>query len=100
MVLQLAGHDVRVAYDGPDGVKAGYEWKPDAVVCDIGLPGLNGYEVADELHQRAVTPPAKLIALTGYGSDADRERAREHGFDAHLTKPADPDALLRLLQPA
>ena len=95
--LNLQGHEVRVAYTGPEGVRAGDEWRPDAIVCDIGLPGLDGYGVADELHRLLVTTTARLIAVSGYGSESDRERCREHGFDAHMTKPANLAALLRLL---
>ena len=73
------------------------EHRPEVVICDIGLPGLDGYGVAAALRRNPDTASARLIALTGYGQDEDRRRAREAGFDEHLTKPADPTALEALL---
>ena len=70
---------------------------PEVVVLDIGLPVMDGYEVARRLRATEQTQASLLIALTGYGQDADRERAREAGFDHHLTKPADPDELARMI---
>jgi len=99
MLLDLLGHEVRVAYTGPDGVREAVEWCPDVVVCDIGLPGLNGYGVARELRARPSTAQARLIALTAYGTEDDVRRAGEAGFNAHITKPANPDALIELLWP-
>ena len=70
---------------------------PDVVVCDIGLPGMDGYRVARALRDNPATAAIRLIALTGYGQDEDRRRARQAGFDEHLTKPADPATLESLL---
>ncbi|MFL5329167.1 MAG: response regulator [Gemmataceae bacterium] len=89
MVLELLGHEVRVAYNGRDGVTAARDWRPDVVLCDIGLPGLDGYGVADELRHDPMTAAVRLIAVTGYGQDEDRRRSREAGFDYHLVKPVD-----------
>src|SRR5262249_16757601 len=89
--------DVRVAQSGPEGVAVAREWRPDVVVCDIGLPGLDGFGVAGELRRDAATAHVHLIALTAYGDEATRERARQCGFDNFLTKPADPSLLLQLL---
>ena len=97
MLLELLGHQVTVAYSGPDGVNMAGEWNPDVVLCDIGLPGLNGYGVASELRRNPVTARAHLIAVTGYGQEEDRRRAHEAGFDHHLTKPVDPSELQPLL---
>jgi len=97
MLLELLGHEIRVAYTGPEGVQAATEWIPDAVLCDIGLPGLDGYGVARELRLNPATARTRLVALTGYGSDDDRRRSQQAGFDHHLTKPADPQALLRVI---
>ena len=72
-------------------------FRPDVILCDIGLPGLDGYEVAAALRKDPATAGARIIAITGYGRDRDRERARAAGFDGHLTKPADPADLLALL---
>jgi CheY-like chemotaxis protein len=97
LLLDLAGYEVRVAYNGPDGVRAVAEWGPHVVLCDIGLPGLDGYGVAVALRGQSETAKARLIALTAYGSDEARRRSREAGFEQHFVKPVDPDLLLELL---
>jgi PAS domain S-box-containing protein len=97
MLLTLFGYDVSVAYTGPSGVETAKEWVPDVVLCDIGLPGLDGYGVARALRQDPSTAKARMIAVTGYGGDEDRNRSLEVGFDAHLVKPTDPAVLLELL---
>jgi len=98
-LLELLGYRVRVAYSGPDGVEAAGEWRPEIVLCDIGLPGLDGYGVARELRLNPTTARVRLLAITGYGSDEDRRRSQQAGFDLHLVKPVDPDELLRLMVP-
>jgi PAS domain S-box-containing protein len=95
--LQMLGHEVRLAYTGPEGVTAAQAWRPDIVLCDIGLPGLDGFGVARELRLNPTTARVRLLALTGYGQEEDRRRSHEAGFDHHLVKPADPEELLRLL---
>ena len=97
LVLDLGGHEARVAYDGPAGVRAAREWPPDFVLCDLGLPGLDGYGVAAALRHHPATARAHLIAVTAYGSDEARVRSREVGFERHFVKPVDPDVLLDLL---
>jgi PAS domain S-box-containing protein len=97
MLLALLGHEAAVAYNGLEGVRQGREWRPDVVLCDIGLPGLDGYAVAGELRQDPATAGARLIAITGYGQDEDRRRTLQAGFDHHLTKPVDPAVLQPLL---
>jgi PAS domain S-box-containing protein len=97
MLLELQGHEVRVAYTGPEGVRLAREWRPTVVLSDIGLPGLDGFGVARALRADAATSGARLIAVTGYGTDEDRRLARESGFDHLLTKPADPAVLQDLL---
>jgi CheY-like chemotaxis protein len=96
-LLDLSGHEVRVAYDGPTGVRACREWPPDAVLCDIGLPGLDGFGVATALRGHPATAKARLIAVTAYGSDEARRRCKEVGFEKHFVKPVDPSVLLDLL---
>ena len=93
LLLEAYGYEVEVAYTGPDGVRAAGVHRPEVVICDIGLPGLDGYGVAAALRRNPDTASARLIALTGYGQDEDRRRAMAAGFDEHLTKPADPTAL-------
>jgi PAS domain S-box-containing protein len=97
LLLELLGHEVRVAYSGTEGVQAATEWQPNVVISDIGLPGLNGFGVAEALRRDCGTASAFLIALTGYGSDEDHRRALASGFDQHLTKPVDPAVLEDLL---
>ena len=84
LVLSLHGYEVRVAYTGREGVRLVQEWLPDVVLCDIGLPGLDGYEVAVALRQDPATAQVHLIAVTGYDSDAARGRSQEVGFEQHL----------------
>jgi CheY-like chemotaxis protein len=96
-LLDLSGHEARVAYDGLAGLRAAREWLPDAVLCDIGLPGLDGYGVAVALREHSATAKARLIAITAYDSDEARRRSREAGFERHFVKPVDPGVLLDLL---
>jgi CheY-like chemotaxis protein len=98
VLLECLGHEVLVAYTGGEGVRAALKWHPDVVLSDIGLPGLDGWGVARALRRDPATAGARLIAVTGYGTEADRQRSREAGFDHHLTKPCDPCYLGRLLE--
>jgi PAS domain S-box-containing protein len=100
VLLELFGYVVQVAYTGAGGVEAATTFGPDVILCDIGLPGLDGYKLAAQWRQNPATAQARLIALTGYGTDEDRRKSKEAGFDAHLTKPADPTALRALLNRA
>jgi signal transduction histidine kinase len=97
-LLEVLGHEVRTAYTGPEGVRLAQESPPEVILCDIGLPGMNGYEVASALRADAEMARTCLIALTGYGQDQDRARARAAGFDHHLTKPIEVDDLTALLR--
>jgi PAS domain S-box-containing protein len=97
LLLELMGHEVAVAHTGPEGVQEALRWQPEVVVSDIGLPGLNGLEVAAELRRHRETQAARLVALSGYGTEEDRSRSRQAGFDFHLCKPADPAELLSIL---
>ncbi len=98
VLLELAGHEVKAVGDGHDALASAPVFAPHVVLLDIGLPRLDGYAVARQLRTMEETSSACLIALTGYGQPADRGRARDAGFDHHLTKPADPDELLRIIQ--
>jgi PAS domain S-box-containing protein len=97
MILDMAGHDVRVVHDGCAALSVAQTFRPDTVLLDIGMPQLNGYEVARALRQEPWGTAITLIALTGWGQERDRQRAVDAGFDRHLTKPIDPDALEALL---
>ena len=98
LLLRLWGHAVRIAHDGAAGLKTADDFQPQVVLSDIGLPGLDGWGVARALRRDPATAGARLIAVTGYGTEADRQRSREAGFDHHLTKPCDPCYLGRLLE--
>jgi PAS domain S-box-containing protein len=97
LLLRLAGHEVRTAGDGPAALELAPRFRPEAVLLDIGLPGMDGYEVARRLRALPELKDVLLMALTGYGQEEDRRRAREAGFDHYLTKPVEPAALQRLL---
>jgi len=97
MLLQRAGHDVTAALNGLAGLELVRQHRPDIVLCDIGLAGMDGYAVASRLRELAIQPRPTAIAITGYGQPEDRARALAAGFDHHLVKPVDPDMLLRLI---
>ncbi|HYU35892.1 MAG TPA: chemotaxis protein CheB [Thermoanaerobaculia bacterium] len=98
LLLQLHGHEVAVAHTGQEGLDKARQLRPHVVLCDIGLPGaLDGYAVARAFREDPHLRSARLIALTGYGQEEDQRRARDAGFDLHLTKPADLETLQRLL---
>jgi PAS domain S-box-containing protein len=97
MLLKLYGHEVWPAHTGPKALEAAQAEQPDVILLDIGLPGMDGYEVARRLREQKGLEGATLIAMTGYGEEADRRRSAEAGFDHHLVKPVDPASLQALL---
>ena len=97
ILLKLLGADVHVAYGGAEALEALPAYRPDVVILDIGMPGMDGYEVARRIRQQPEFQKVTLIALTGWGQDEDRRRSHTAGFDYHLIKPADIDALQALL---
>ncbi len=97
MLLQLSGHEVRVAYSGQTALETAVEYQPDFVLLDIGLPEMDGYEVARRLRQYPQLKDVRLIAATGYGQESDRQRTQEAGFDHHLVKPVDVEKLEELM---
>jgi len=97
LLLSLRGYKVDTAYDGLAALKKAASFHPEVVLLDIGLPGLDGYEVATRLRRRRRTAKSLLVALTGYGGEDDQLRALQAGFDHHLTKPVDPIVIYRLL---
>lgn len=96
VLLSIHGCEVRVADNGLDGVRQAFVWRPEVVISDIGLPSLDGWQVGRQL-RAGLGDSALLVAVTGYGQPDDLQRSLESGFNAHLTKPADPRAILRLL---
>ncbi len=99
-ILRLNGHEVAVAYSGPDGIARAREFRPDVVLCDIGLPGMDGYAVARALRADEALREPRLVALSGYALPEDLQRAARAGFDRHLAKPPDLDALEAILAEA
>ncbi len=97
VLLRAAGGEVELAFDGPSALEAALRAKPDVVLLDIGLPGMDGYEVAQRLRKEVGLEKTLLIAITGYGGEDDRRRSQEAGFNAHLVKPVDLAALQTLL---
>lgn len=97
MLLEMWGHEVVFAYDGPSALETAQRWQPEAIFLDIGLPGMDGYEVAERMRELPQAKDAVLIAITGYGQDDDRLRSRRAGIDHHLVKPVAPDALQNLI---
>lgn len=95
--LEMSGHQVSEAADGPSGLEAALEQRPDVALIDVGLPGIDGYEMARRVREALGEEPMILIALTGYGSPEDRRRSRAAGFDAHLVKPLNPGLLDKVL---
>ncbi|HEY9532448.1 MAG TPA: ATP-binding protein, partial [Burkholderiales bacterium] len=96
-VLELLGAQVRLAHAGPEAIEAVAAYRPSVVLLDLGMPGMDGYEVARRLRARQGGAPLSIVALTGWGQDEDRRRTLEAGFDHHLVKPADIEQLQSLL---
>jgi CheY-like chemotaxis protein len=96
-MLALWGHEVRKAFTGPEALQEARSFRPDLVLLDIGMPGMDGFEVARLLRQDQGGEKIVLVALTGYAQDHDRGKSQEAGFDNHLVKPVDVDALRNLL---
>ncbi len=96
-ILEIHGHEVVMAHDGPSAIELAREVRPDVVLLDIGLPVMDGYEVAERLRREATVRDCLIIAISGYGQESDRQKSREAGMDHHMTKPIDLDALIGLL---
>ena len=97
MLLRQAGNEVVMAHDGQTCLERAADFRPEAVLLDIGMPKMNGYDVARRIRERPWGTRAVLIALTGWGQEEDLRRSREAGFDHHLTKPPDREVLERLI---
>jgi CheY-like chemotaxis protein len=98
ILLQAWGCETQVAHDGPTAVRLAKECQPEVVLMDIQLPGLDGYQVAEQLRQEPALQDTVLVALTGNGADDDRRRSEQAGFKAHLVKPVGPEVLREVLQ--
>ena len=97
MMLSIMGHDTRTAHDGESAVATAETFLPDVILLDIGLPKLNGYEVAQRIRETSWGTSMYLIAVTGWGQDEDRQRSSEVGLNQHMVKPVEPAALEKLL---
>ena len=97
MLLELGGHEVRVAHDGREALAIANAFRPEVALLDIAMPGMDGHEVARALRAEPWGRGVVLVALTGWGQHEDRHRALAAGFDHHLTEPVDPDVIERLL---
>ncbi len=100
MLLRASGHEVETALDGPRALKFFAQVRPQVVLCDIAMPGMDGYQIAAQMRERCQGPMPVMIALTGYGDSQNRDQALAAGFDHHVVKPADPEALQRLIESA
>ena len=98
MLLEAFGHRTATVHDGLEVVEATRHFKPDVILLDVGLPGINGYQAAALLREEALVDHTLMVALTGWGSDAHRRASHEAGFDVHLTKPVESSALLEVLE--
>jgi CheY-like chemotaxis protein len=97
LLLTIWGHEARVAYDGPTALATALAYRPEVVLLDIGLPRMDGYQVARQLRRQTMFENALLVAITGYAQEKDFCRSGEAGFDLHLVKPLEPESLRELL---
>jgi len=100
MFLQLMGHDVGVAHDGEQAIRLAEAFRPQTILLDLGMPGMDGYEVCRRIRNTDWGKKMRLIAITGWGQDEDRRKSAMAGFDMHLVKPVDPETLAQLLRDA
>ena len=98
LLLSMGGHEAHVAHDGPAAVDAAAQLRPDVMLLDIGLPKMDGFEVCRRVRQEPWGQKMAMVALTGFGQDRDRAESKSAGFDRHMVKPIDYDALLRTLE--
>ena len=97
LLSKIYGQDVLVAHDGPSALRGAEEFRPEVVLLDIGMPGMDGYEVARRLRSRPESARALLVALTGWGQESDRQKSRQAGIDHHLVKPVEPEVIRQIL---
>jgi CheY-like chemotaxis protein len=94
-LLEMQGYQIEVSGDAPEALEIAARWQPQIIVLDLGLPGIDGWELARQLRQLDGLAQVRIIALTGYGSERDRDRSREAGIDTHLLKPVEISQLVR-----
>jgi DNA-binding response OmpR family regulator len=97
LLLEESGHDVQMAYDGATALRVALDYRPNVVLLDIGLPGIDGFEVAKRLRHQRDLSSVVLVAMTGYGQLTDKQRSHEAGFNHHLVKPANFGKVLQIL---
>src|SRR5690606_3935302 len=97
LILEILGHEVRTAGDGLEAVETAADFRPHAILLDIGMPNLNGYEACRRIREQPWGSQATIIAITGWGQAEDRRKSFEAGFNYHLVKPVDPDTLIELI---
>jgi CheY-like chemotaxis protein len=96
-LMRLTGHETQLAHDGQEACERAESYRPHVILLDIGLPKMNGYDVCRTIRRQPWADGVLIVALTGWGQDDDRRRSQEAGFDSHLVKPVDHDALVSLL---
>jgi CheY-like chemotaxis protein len=97
MLLKIHGHDVQAVHDGRTAFEAALVFRPHLILLDLGLPGMNGFEVATKVRQDPELSQVVLVAMTGYGQESDKQRSQKAGFDLHLVKPADFEEIKQIL---
>jgi CheY-like chemotaxis protein len=100
LLLKYGGHVVETAFDGAEAIQKAEAWRPDIMLLDLGMPEMNGYDVCRSIRERSWGKAIRIVALTGWGQDRDRQNTREAGFDAHLVKPVDVRLLGQVLSGA
>ncbi len=96
-VIQLLGYNIELAYDGAEGMEKAQEYRPDIILCDIGLPRMNGYEFARNIRENDLLRHSYLIALTGYARPCDIKQSTDSGFNRHLSKPIDATTISEII---
>jgi CheY-like chemotaxis protein len=96
-LVKQFGHEVLTVHDGPQALRVAETFRPDVILLDIGMPGMNGFEVARSLREKGITPAPRIVAVTGWGKAEDHERSREAGFDMHLVKPVEVSQIQQAL---
>ena len=97
VLLKANGHEVHAVHDGPSALKAAREYRPNLILLDIGLPGMDGFEVAKKVREELEIGKVVLVAMTGYGQDSDKQHSQQAGFDHHLVKPANFSEVQQIL---